>query len=178
MVFHLITKVKVKVKSLSCVPLFGTPWTVAYQAPPSMEFSRQEYWSGLPFPSPGDLPDPGIKPGSPALQADALPSEPSGKPLITKEVINSCSVVSDSLWPHESQQTGQLDPWLADTILHHNTAMYSISLLSFQCHTEKWKELVHNFHEGNCLPGRTDSCLIPVHTMFYIITFKHLIPNH
>ena len=89
MVFHLITKVKVKVKSLSRVPLFGTPWTVAYQAPPSMEFSRQEYWSGLPFPSPGDLPDPGIKPGSPALQADALPSEPSGKPLITKEVINS-----------------------------------------------------------------------------------------
>ena len=89
MVFHLITKVKVKVNSLSRVPLFGTPWTVAYQAPPSMEFSRQEYWSGLPFPSPGDLPDPGIKPGSPALQADALPSEPSGKPLITKEVINS-----------------------------------------------------------------------------------------
>ena len=56
-----------KVKSLSCVQFFTTPWTVAYQAPPSMGFSRQEYWSGLPFPSPGDLPDPGIKPGSPAL---------------------------------------------------------------------------------------------------------------
>ena len=55
-----------------------TPWTVAYHAPPSMGFSRQEYWSGLPFPSPGDLPDPGIKPGSPALQADALLSEPPG----------------------------------------------------------------------------------------------------
>ena len=51
-----------------------TPWTVVYQAPPSLEFSRQEYWSGLPFPSPGDLPDPGIEPGSPALQVDALPS--------------------------------------------------------------------------------------------------------
>ena len=50
--------------------------TVAYQAPPSMEFSRQEYWSGLPFPSPGDLPDPGIEPRSPILQADTLPSEP------------------------------------------------------------------------------------------------------
>ena len=87
MVFHLITKVKVK--SLSRVQLFGTPWTVAHQAPPTMEFSRQEYWSGLSFPSPGDLPDPGIEPGSPALQADALPSEPPGKPLITKEVINS-----------------------------------------------------------------------------------------
>ena len=61
-----------KVKSLSNVPLFATSWTVAYQAPPSMGFSRQEYWSGLPFPSPGDLPDPGIEPGSPALQADAL----------------------------------------------------------------------------------------------------------
>jgi len=56
-----------------------TPWTVAYKAPLSMEFSRQEYWSGLPLPSPGDLPDPGIKSGSPALQADALSSEPPGK---------------------------------------------------------------------------------------------------
>ena len=67
-----------KVKSLSRVQLFENPWTVAYQAPPSMGFSWQEYWSGLPFPSPGDLPDPGIEPRSPALQADALPSEPPG----------------------------------------------------------------------------------------------------
>ena len=61
-------------KSLSRVQLFGTPWTVARQAPLSMGFSRQESWSGLPFPSPGDLPNPGIEPGSPALQADALSS--------------------------------------------------------------------------------------------------------
>ena len=73
---------KVKMKSLSRVLLFVTPWTVAYQAPPSMGFSRQECWSGLPFPSPGDLPDPGIEPGSPTLQADALPSEPRGKPFL------------------------------------------------------------------------------------------------
>ena len=66
-------------KSLSHVQLFSTPWTIAYQAPSSMGFSRQEYWSGLPFPSPGDLPHPGIKPGSPALQADTLTSEPAGK---------------------------------------------------------------------------------------------------
>ena len=66
------------VKSLSRVRLFATPWTVAYQAPPSMGFSRQECWSGLPFPSPGDLPDPGIEPGSPTLQADTLLSEPPG----------------------------------------------------------------------------------------------------
>ena len=63
-----------------------TPWTVAYRAPPSMGFSRQECWSGLPFPSPGDLPDPGIEPGSPALQADALQSEPPGKPLAAKYI--------------------------------------------------------------------------------------------
>ena len=58
--------------------LYATPWTVARQAPLSMGFSRQEYWSGLPFPSLGDLPEPGIEPGSPTLQADALPSEPPG----------------------------------------------------------------------------------------------------
>ena len=67
-------------KSLSRVRLFVTPWTIAHQAPPPMGFSRQEYWSGLPFPSPGDLPDPGIEPRSPALQADTLTSEPPGKP--------------------------------------------------------------------------------------------------
>ena len=67
---------KVKVKSLSCVRLFAIPWTVAHQASPSMEFSRQEYWVGSLFPSPGYLPDTGIKPGSPALQADSLLSEP------------------------------------------------------------------------------------------------------
>ena len=67
-----------EVKSLSCAWLFVTPWTVACQAPPSMGFSRQEYWVGLLFPSPGDLPDPGIEPGSPTLQTDSLPSEPPG----------------------------------------------------------------------------------------------------
>ena len=66
-----------------------TLWTVAYQASPSMGFSRQEYWSGLPFSSPGDLPDPGIEPRSPSLQADALPSEPPGnqKPRVLVLVV-------------------------------------------------------------------------------------------
>ena len=77
---------QVKVKLLSCVQLFATPWTTAYQAPPSMGFSRQEYWSGLPFPSPGDLPDPGIEPWSPAFQADTLTSEPPGKSLFQKKL--------------------------------------------------------------------------------------------
>ena len=62
----------------SVVPDSVTPWAVAYQAPLSMEFSRQEYWSGLSFPNPGDFHNPGIEPGSPALQEDCLPSEPSG----------------------------------------------------------------------------------------------------
>ena len=115
---------EVKVKSLSLVRLFATPWTVTHQAPPSMEFSRQEYrmhacmpshfscvrlyatlwtaahqaplstgfsmqeyWNGLPFPSLGVLPDLGIEPGSPALQEDALLSEPPGKPIILKNML-------------------------------------------------------------------------------------------
>ena len=64
----------------SCIPLFVTPLTVACQAPLSMEFSRQEYWSGLPCPLPGDLPNPGTASRSPALQVDFLPSEPPGIP--------------------------------------------------------------------------------------------------
>ena len=80
-----------EVKSLSLVQLFATPWTVAYKAPLSMEFSRQEYWSGSPFPSPGDLPKPGIEPRSPALQAD----EPPGKPAARQEF------TATSWWPPE-----------------------------------------------------------------------------
>ena len=78
-IYNGILKSEKKVKLLSHVRLFVTPWTAAYQAPLSMGFSRQEYWRGLPFPSPGDLPNPGIKPRSPALEADALTSEPPGK---------------------------------------------------------------------------------------------------
>ena len=73
--------------SLSRVQLFVAPWTVAHQTPLSIGFSRQEHWSGLPFLSPGDLPNPGIEAGSPALQADSLPSEPPGKPTSAQ----SCS---------------------------------------------------------------------------------------
>ena len=84
-----------EVKSLSRVRLFATLWTVAYQAPPSVGLFRQEYWSGLPFPSPGDLPNPGIEPRSPTLQADALPSEPPGK-LHWNSVTSSSFVCSDA----------------------------------------------------------------------------------
>ena len=75
----------VEVHLLSRVRLFETAWTVAYQGPLSMGFSRQEYWSGLPFPSPGDLLNPRIKPVSPALQADSSPTELRGKPEVSSE---------------------------------------------------------------------------------------------
>ena len=89
-----------KVKSLSRVWLFATPWTAAHQAPPSMGFSRQEHWSGLPLPSPGNLPDPGLKPRSPALQADALTSEPPGNKGVGKLPFGFIRVTSlrDPLW--------------------------------------------------------------------------------
>ena len=70
----------------SRVQLFVTSWTVAYQTPPSMGFSRQGYWSGFPFPSPEDLPNPGIEPRSPTLKADTLPSEPPGKQILLEWV--------------------------------------------------------------------------------------------
>ena len=74
-------------KSLSRVQLFATPWAVAYQAPQSMGFSRQEYWSALLFPSPGDLPTPGMEAESPTLQVDSLLSESPVKPIVSVAVV-------------------------------------------------------------------------------------------
>ena len=107
-------KLKLKVKSLICVQLFATPWTVANQAPPSMEFSRQEHWSGLPCPPPRDLPNPGIKPGSPALQADALPSEPRGKPVckfrLTVRITDNPAALRYCKTPVCPPRSGQVGP--------------------------------------------------------------------
>ena len=80
----------------------ATPWTVACQSPLSMEFSSQEYWSGLPCPSPGDLPNPGIEPRSPALQADSLPSELSAKPKNTG--LGTLSLLQGIFLTQESNQ--------------------------------------------------------------------------
>ena len=91
-------------EKLSCVRLFVTPWTIAYQAPPSMGFSRQEYWSGLLFPSPRDLPNPGIKPGSPALEADALTSEPPGKPITMERLKGEKSRSRKRACPDDKQR--------------------------------------------------------------------------
>ena len=95
-------KVKVNVKLLSRVRLFATPWTAAHQAPQSMEFSRQDYWSGLPFPSPANLPNPVIKPGSPTRQADTLASEPPGSHQPAIKRAYPCKRVQR--WKNETNQ--------------------------------------------------------------------------
>ena len=93
-----------------------TPWTVAHQAPPSMGFSRQGYWNGLPFPSPGDLPDPGIEPAfavSPVSQADSLPAEPTGKPVVSYlsvSLLLMCALCSpNSSWNNGLKRCRQLN---------------------------------------------------------------------
>ena len=83
---------------LSCVRLFVTPPSVALQAPQSMGFSRQEYWSGLPFPSSGDLPDPGMQTRSPALQADSLPSEPQCRVVFDSGSLESKEMMKGNLY--------------------------------------------------------------------------------
>ena len=102
--------------------LFATPWTVAHQAPLAVGFCRQEYWSGLPCPPPGDLPDPGIESTSPALQEDSLPTEPPGKPhdiaYLAKEkkkngqrmekVIGSPKIISYTVYPSYSKSLQEL----------------------------------------------------------------------
>ena len=95
-----------EVLSHCCVQFFATPWTVVQQTLLSMEFSRQEYWSGLPCPSPGDLLDPGVEPGSPALQADSSPSEPLGKPLTTWRSTWKYKAVGGGEWEIEIRSQG------------------------------------------------------------------------
>ena len=102
-------------KSLSCVRLFATPWAVAYKAPLSMEFSRQEYCSGLPFLAPGDLPNPGIESKSPTLQADSLLSEPPGKPENTG--VGSLSFLQRIIPTQE----------LNRSLLHYKWILYQVS---------------------------------------------------
>ena len=127
-----------KVKSLSNVWLFATLWTVAYQAPPSMGFSRQDYWSGLPFPSPGDLLNPGIKPGSPALEADALTTEPPGKPDTSKQRNNKYNSENVLLWWKNTiqvfQQTG--------TNTNHKCVRVFRAINAYCCLTSKYEAMV------------------------------------
>ena len=99
---------------LGHVWLFVIPRTIAHQPPLSMEFSRQEYWNGLPVLYPGDLPNPGIKPRSLALQADSLPSEPQAKPIILP-IIPYCSSGNNLDWQNISNLTLPLPPWSVTT---------------------------------------------------------------
>ena len=131
-------------KLLSRVRLFATPWTVAYQVPPSMGFSRQEYWSGLPFPSPGDLPDPGIEPGSPAFQADALTSEPPGKPSSELGMSKSWLGLSVSCLTNRISVVAQGGPWASLQCSSGGTmavAAKSISLSAGAVSGWTWGEL-------------------------------------
>ena len=102
--------------NLSHVQLFATTWTVAHQAPLSMGLSRQEYCSGLPFPFPGDLPDPGIKLGSPVLQAESLPTEVSEKPLFTLHSNKNYILYITCIWAQSlSHSNSFVTPW---TVAH------------------------------------------------------------
>ena len=128
-------------RSLSHVRLFVTPWTVAYQGPLSMGFPRQEYCSGLPFPSPGDLPNPLIEPESPTLKADALPSEPPGKPITSTAAAakspQSCPTLCDPIdgSPPGSPIPGILQArtpeWVA--ISFSNARKWKVKVKSLSC---------------------------------------------
>ena len=134
-----------KVKSLSRVWLFATPRTVAYQATLSIGFSRQECWSGLPFPSPGDLPNPGIEPRSPALQADVLPSEPPGnqkemkigyrKDICIPAFIATLFTIA-KIWIQPKRPS--VDEWIKKMQHIQYTAMWEKEILPF---ATTWKEL-------------------------------------
>ena len=122
----------------SCLTL-ATPWTVACQAPLSMGFSRQEYWSGLPFPSLEDLPDLGIEPGSSALQADSLPTELQGKPFsvlaVAAKSLQLCLTLCDPIdgSPPGSSVPGILQARILEWVANSNNSLisYRLPLLPF-----------------------------------------------
>ena len=117
---HIICKRESESEVAQSVWIFVIPWTVVYQASLSMGFSRQEYWSGLPFPSPGDLPDPGIKPRSPALQADTLPPGPSGKPLPPEKPV---------CWSRSNSQNRTWNNGLVQNWERRTARLYIVTLL-------------------------------------------------
>ena len=115
----------------SCLSL-ATPCTIACQAPLSMGFSRQEYWSGLPFPSPGDLPDPGIEPRSPTLQANSLLTELWGKPYTLKlKIIYTTTIRQDTkvilflFWFHGNKQNWKLASMKTAAWVYNHINTYS-----------------------------------------------------
>ena len=142
-----------KVKSLSRVRLFAIPWTVVYQAPLSMGFSRQEYWSGVPLPSPGDLPDPGIEPRSPALQADICFTL-----WATREYYNSMKPSFYKAFLDFSRQ-GYFSTLSVLHILYKAKVSSHLTIRTFICVSDPWT--VHPQEQG---------CL------FYLCILCHLLP--
>ena len=112
-------------KSLSHVRLFVTPWIVAHQAPLSMGFSRQEYWSGLPFPPQGDLPDPGVEPLFPALQVDST-AEPPGKPLADICAPGCCRHLWLLLSPYIDEKASQQEGWGGERGNHRSSGRWLV----------------------------------------------------
>ena len=159
---------KCKVKSLSRVRLFATPWTVAYQTSPSMGLSRQEYWGALSFPSPGDLSDPGIEPRSPALQADALPSEPPGKPKGSAKCIPKslqkkslrCTQNHGEWTKKEEEERGGGEGKKEGEKKRKNVTLvlpFQICGEHFHLHILSRCEIQHAFTQTLCLPSQSSS---------------------
>ena len=157
------------VTSLSCVQLFATPWTIAHQTPLSIEFSRQEYWSWLPFLCPGHLPYPGIKPRSPPLQADSLLSEPPGKSKgreTRDQIANIHWIIEkagkfqkkhllllhwlcESLWLYRSQQTVESSSRDGNTKPPYLTPEKPVYKSRSNCYNWTWNnELVPNWERS------------------------------
>ena len=137
-----------KVKSFSHVRLFVTPGTVAYKGPPSMQFSRQEYWSRLPFPSPGDLPDPGIKPRSPVLQADALPSDPPSDLYLSLYHMEKLCISAMGKKRTQSYSTCMDWSYFKSHKLHSFKSAYSL-----------WKTFLGNLYHLRKMPSKQSSLL-------------------
>ena len=163
-----------KVKSLSRVQLFATPWTVAHQAPLSMEFSRQEYWSGLPLPSPEVLSNPGIKSGSPTLRADALPSECKGHLQFNYVPNCICDVSSPHFKPliiflisRNSSSTLPIAQAILDTLHSHMQSLSSVCLLCLQNNSQVWS----SFHTS------ADAALAQVPAISHQDYFNSLLPG-
>ena len=164
-------------QSLSCVQLFVTPWTVARQAPLSMGFSRQEYWGGLPFPTSGDFPDPGIEltsPVAPPSQVDVLPTEPLGKPgiwycptFIKPEDVIFKYIIWDLilLVQQRTQRMAVTRPWHGNAPSRIGSPSFSSTVIGNHCslwmsakiHLEKPKKTTIGFIQRWLSGGKQDT---------------------
>ena len=135
-------------------PTLVTPWTAARQAPLSMGFSKQKYWSELPFPPPGDLPNPGTEPGSPAWQADSLLTEPAGKPSFSWHVGLHCSMAC-GIFSDQESNPDLIEPWFVSCIDRH---------ILFHWTTREAPNVLIRFKKiKNCLPFKLSAVFFRHH---------------